>query len=66
MDIVGLLIDIVILAIVFGLVYWIVTLLPLPEPFKQIAVVAVLLIFLLVLLSVFLGGGSFLPHYRVR
>ena len=52
-----LLIQIVILCIVFGLIYYIVTLLPLPDPFKRIAMIAVLLIFILILLYSFLGGG---------
>lgn len=52
------LIWIVILCIVFGLVYYIVTLLPLPQPFKNIATVAVLVIFLLVILYALLGGGT--------
>ena len=52
-----LLIQIVILCIVFGLVYYIVTLLPLPDPFKRIAMIAVLIIFILILLYSFIGGG---------
>lgn len=50
------LIWIVILCIVFGLIYYIVGLLPLPEPFKKIAIVAVLVIFLLVILLALLGN----------
>lgn len=65
MDLIGLLVDIVILCIVGGLLYWIVTLLPIPDPFKTIAVVCVLVIFLIVLLSALVGGGGFLPHYRI-
>jgi hypothetical protein len=49
------LIYIVVLCIVFGLVYYIVTLLPIPQPFKNVAVIAVLLIFLLVLLAALFG-----------
>jgi hypothetical protein len=50
------LIQIIILAIVFGLVYYIVTLLPLPDPFKTIATIAVLLVFVLILLFSLVGG----------
>lgn len=50
------LISLVILCLVFGLIYYIVTLIPLPEPFKKIAVIAVLLIFVLVLLGMFTGS----------
>lgn len=59
---IDLLITIIIFCIVAGLAYWIVTLLPIPDPFKTIAIVAVLLIFLLVLLSMFLGGSGPIVH----
>jgi hypothetical protein len=49
------LIYLVVLCIVFGLVYYIVTLLPIPQPFKNVAVIAVLLVFLLVLLAALFG-----------
>lgn len=49
------LVYLVILCIVFGLIYYIVLLLPLPEPFKKIATIAVLLVFVLVILGGFLG-----------
>lgn len=53
---INLLIYVVVLCIVLGLVYYIVTLLPLPEPFKNVAVIAILLIFILLLLGVLFGG----------
>lgn len=59
---IGFLIDIIVLCIVGGLLYWIVSLLPLPQPFKQIAMVAMILILLLWVLSMFLGGGEYSPH----
>jgi hypothetical protein len=49
------LIWVVVMCVVFGLLYYIVTLLPLPDPFKQIAIIAVLLIFILVLLGSLTG-----------
>lgn len=52
---ISLLISILILAIVCGVVYWIITLLPLPSPWKQIVLVCFLLIVLLVVLQRFLG-----------
>lgn len=57
------LVYVVILCIVFGLVYYIVTLLPLPDPFKTIVVIAVLLIFLLIILGA-LTGYAPLPKFR--
>jgi len=50
-----LLLWIVILCILFGLIYYVVTLLPLPEPFHKIAIICVLVIFLVVLLSALVG-----------
>lgn len=50
-----LLIWIVVLCIIFGLIYYIITLIPLPAPFKNIAMIAVLVIFLLVLLFALMG-----------
>lgn len=57
------LIWIVILCIIFGLVYYIVTLMPLPAPFKNIAMIAILVIFLLVLLFALMGQ---VPMPRLR
>jgi hypothetical protein len=59
------LIYLVVLCIVFGLVYYIVTLLPIPQPFKNVAVIAVLLIFLLVLLGALFGTVT-LPKFTIR
>lgn len=50
-----LLIQIVVLCVVMGLIYWLVGMLPLPEPFAKIASVAVILITILLLLSLFFG-----------
>ena len=59
------LVSLIILCIVFGLIYYIVTLLPLPDPFKTIAVIAVLLIFILILLGALIGGID-LPKWPAR
>ena len=47
---ISLLVSLLILAIVAGIIYWIITLIPLPEPFKNIALVFFMLIVLLVAL----------------
>jgi hypothetical protein len=49
--VISLLIYLLIICLVFGIVYYIITLIPLPPPFRQIALVVMALIFLLVLLS---------------
>ena len=54
---IGLLINLLILCLVFGVVYWIITLIPLPAPFARIAQIVLALIFLLVILNMFFGGG---------
>jgi len=59
------LVGILIFIFIIGLLYWIVTLLPLPAPFKTIALVVVCIIAIVYLLSalgVFAGG----PILRVR
>jgi hypothetical protein len=50
--------------LIFGVVWWIITLIPLPAPFAQIAQVVVALIFLLVLLSVLFGAVPLRPLVR--
>lgn len=55
---IDLLITLIVFCIVGGLLYYLVTLLPLPAPFATIVQVAMILILILVLLNVtgFLGG----------
>lgn len=60
---ISLLINLIILVIIAGLIYWIVTLLPIPQPFKNVAIVLVLLIFLVVLLSWLTGYAG--PPFRI-
>lgn len=62
------LIGILVALCVLGLVYYLVTLLPLPAPFKTIAQVVVILICIIWLLSNFglLGGNMFGPHADLR
>lgn len=53
---ISLLITLIIFCIVAGLIYWLLTMLPLPDPFKTIIMVAFILILILVLLGYFFGG----------
>ena len=50
----GLLVSILVACIVFSLIWWIVTVLPLPPPFAQIARVIVVVIFCLILIYMLL------------
>ena len=62
---IDLLIYIIVLMIVFGLLFYLVQMLPLPEPFAMIVRAAVILIAILVVLSVAFGGVD-LPSLRLR
>ena len=55
---INLLFTILILAIVFGLVFWLLQSLPLPAPWAQVVQVAAILICILVLLGLVFGGVS--------
>jgi uncharacterized membrane protein YwzB len=48
---ISLLVTILVLALIFGLVWWAIGMIPLPPPFGMIVQVALVLIFVLVLLS---------------
>lgn len=62
----GLMLTLVIGLIVIGLLYWIVTQLPLPEPFGRIAAVVILVLGVLWLIYVLLGlmPGTGTPRLR--
>jgi hypothetical protein len=65
MEMIGLLVNLIVFCIVAGLLYYLVTLLPLPAPFAQIIQVAVIIICLLIVLGMFYGGIS-MPHLNFR
>ena len=62
---ISVLITILIMCIVFGVIWWILTLIPLPAPFARIAQVVVALIFLIWLLYLLLPMAN-LGHPFVR
>ncbi len=57
---VAILIHLLVLVLVFGIIVWIIGLIPIPQPFRTIAMAVTGLIFLLILLGDFglLGSGS--------
>jgi len=59
------LIDLIIFAVVAGLIYWLLTLLPIPEPFKNVVMVAFILICIVWLLGVMFGSFP-APHPLFR
>jgi heme A synthase len=62
---INLLITIIIFAIVAGLLYWLITLLPIPEPFKTIITVCSILVCVLLVLGIFFGAVD-VPALRLR
>lgn len=60
----GLLYSLLVFCIVMGLIYWLVTVLPIPEPFKKIAIVIVIVICILYLLGILFGFAAPFPLYR--
>jgi hypothetical protein len=59
------LVDLLVAVIVMGLLYYIVTILPLPQPFKTIAIVIILVICIIWLLSFTSFGGNYFHHSRL-
>lgn len=60
---IDLLVTILVFAIVAGLLYWLVSMLPIPEPFGTIIKVCAVLICILVVLG-FAFGGVDMPRVR--
>lgn len=58
---ISLLVTILVMCIIFGLIWWIFTQIPLPAPFAQIARVVIVVIFCLILIYTLLplAGGGF-------
>lgn len=62
----ALLFTLLVLVIVLGLVYWAITLLPLPEPFKNIALVILILVCVIYLLAFLFGAAPGFPVLHTR
>lgn len=60
---ISMLISILILFLIFGVVGWIITLIPLPQRLKEVALVVVALIFVLIVMSYLVPIYS-VPHWR--
>jgi hypothetical protein len=70
---IGTLIGIIITLIIVGVIWWAVQqllpLIPLPEPFRRIIYVLMIVILVLVVVSVIIqllagiGGGTYIPHW---
>lgn len=53
---ISLLVAILVLCLVFGVILYIIRLLPIPEPFGQVATIIVALILVLLLIDMLMGG----------
>ena len=58
------LISLLVFALVAGLIYWLLTMLPIPEPFKKFVLVVFIVICIIWLLGTFMGWAP-MPHYGV-
>ena len=63
----SIIITLIVWLVIIGLLYWLVSLIPLPHPFPVIIQVAFILLAVLAVLSAFgiVGGGLGLPHVRL-
>jgi hypothetical protein len=60
----SLLITILIMCLIFGVIWWVITLIPLPAPFAQVARVVIALIFCIWLIYLLLPFAG--VHYPLR
>ena len=58
---ISLLIYLLVLALIFGIAIYVLQLFPLPHPWRQIAIAILALIFVLLLISMLLGGIPLAP-----
>jgi len=63
MTLVGLVVTLLILALIGFIVYLVITYIPMPEPFKQVIIVACVILIILYLIYN-LSGGSLAPLHR--
>lgn len=59
------LIDLLIVVLVAGLIYWLLTLVPIPQPFKNV-VIAIFLVICIIWLLGLMGGYFPAPHPLLR
>jgi hypothetical protein len=61
---ISLLISLLILVLVISIIFWVLTMIPIPQPFANIVKVILVLICLIYLLGMLPGVGYFHPLYR--
>ena len=60
----SLLLTLLVYLLILGVVYWVITLIPLPPPFKTIALVIFAVIVIVILFNLITGGSLGLPALR--
>ena len=63
---ISLLIYVLIMCIVLALAWWILTMLPLPDPAKRIVTVVLVVIFVIALIYLLLPLAGTAPHWRLN
>lgn len=56
MSLASILITLLIICLVFGLLYWLLSLFPMPQPFKNFALGILILIVIILVIGMFFGG----------
>lgn len=60
----NLLFTLLIYLLILGVIYWVITLLPLPAPFRTVAIVIFAVVVIVILLNFLMGGSLGLPALR--
>lgn len=60
----NLLFTLLIYLLILGVIYWVITLLPLPAPFRTVALVVFAILVIVILANFLMGGSLGLPALR--
>lgn len=63
---ISLLISLLILCLILGIFWWILSMIPIPPQFKWVVQVIVAIVFLIALIELLTGGLSIMPHGVLR
>lgn len=66
MDLLGLLIQLIVVGLIFYLLYWVIGKVGLPEPFNKVAIVIISLVAVIFLIDLLLGLGGGTRFLRLR
>ncbi len=63
---ISILISLLILCIILAVFWWILSMIPIPEPFRWVVNVIIAIVFLIALIELLNGGLVLLPHTVIR